>query len=113
MSQATKFTVIRTTPFKRSYKKIPKEDEADIDAAITVLCQNPFELPQHFQVESIKNKSLRKEWGKVFRIYPNTNSHRLAYSIKDNILYLLYVSTRENYYRELEKMKEVKRPTVT
>lgn len=74
-----------------------------IRQAITELQQNPYDPPDKLKKVKLQSKALRKDYGKVYRIHPNTKDYRLAYSIYNNTLVLIYVSTRQNFYAELER----------
>jgi mRNA-degrading endonuclease RelE of RelBE toxin-antitoxin system len=97
--------VQQTNEFAKAVKKLPKQQKADIDAAVNVVVADP-------SVGEMKVGDLAGV--QVYKFKLNKQEVLLAYEYSSETitLYLLKLGSHENFYRDLKKTeKQSKSPT--
>lgn len=93
--------VLQTNEFAKAVKKLPKQQKADIDAAVNVIVADP----------AIGEMKLGDLAGvRVYKFKINRQEVLLAYehNAEEISLYLLKLGSHENFYRDLKRAESPK-----
>lgn len=92
--------------FKRAYKQFLRDadDKEQIDEAVSALAKDPNNVPQKLKKTKYKEcPALNKKYGDIYIIHPSDHL-RLIYTFDANTIYLIFVGTRENYYKKVRAL---------
>lgn len=86
--------ILQRSPFKRSYKKLYKNQLSEVNAAIKEIITNPT-------IGEEKKGDLAGV--QVYKFNVLDQVYLLAYTIDETALILLALGVHENFYRDLKK----------
>jgi mRNA-degrading endonuclease RelE of RelBE toxin-antitoxin system len=89
-------TVIQSTTFARTYKKLRNNHKVAADEAVEIIVSDPF-------IGEAKRGDLSGVFVYKFKI--QTQEILLAYEFDPNTRYLLLLGCHENFYSELNRKK--------
>lgn len=94
MSGGNAVTVLQTTSFARTYKRLHKNQKIDVDAAVEVIVKSP-------EIGEPKKGDLSGVY--VYKFKSNHQLMLLAYELNPRTRVLLLLGSHENFYRELKR----------
>ena len=86
--------VLQSATFARTYKKLHKNQKADVDTAVEVIINTP-------EVGEPKRGDLAGVY--VYKFKSNSQLRLLAYEYDPETRMLLLLGSHENFYRELKR----------
>ena len=86
--------VLQSSAFARSYKKLRNKQQQDVDAAVAVIVENPFQgEPKRGDLVGVY----------VYKFKSQKQLMLLAYEFDPKTRHLLLLGSHENFYRDLKR----------